>query len=184
MILFSKDKITTTDLGNYIDARDRLGFWCASFLGCSVSAGLINEMPDVRKRKMELFKQYQEQLSSDNPVTQIKASGSIEKELINMAKNNLKDDPGWDMYASGVNDFNNNYKTINVMRGAVFNNVTKRYDVVESSLMEGVKKKDITAFANSIVAGAYPSAVGTADAGYKDNSRTITICKDRSQPTI
>lgn len=161
-----EDKITTTDLGNYIDARDRLGFWCASFLGCSVSAGLINEMPDVRKRKMELFKQYQEQLSSDNPVTQIKASGSIEKELINMAKNNLKDDPGWDMYASGVNNFNNNYKVINIMMNPVFNNVTKRYDVVESSLMEGVKKKDITAFANSIVAGAYPSAVGTADAGY------------------
>ena len=161
-----EDKITTKDLGNYVDARDRLGFWCASFLGCSVTPGLIQPMNDVRKRKDELFKQNAEQLNSDNPVTQVKAANAIENELLGMVKNNMQQDPGWDMYASGVNNFENNYKTINVMRGAVFNNVTKKYDVVESSLMEGVKKKDITAFANSVVAGAYPSAVGTADAGY------------------
>ncbi len=159
-------KITTVDLGNYVDARDRLGFWCSAFLGCAMSAGLIKDMPDVKKRKEELFKQYKEQLDSDNPVTQIKASSAIENELLKMVKTNMQQDPGWDMYASGVNNFENNYKTINVMRGAVFNNVTKRYDIVESSLMEGVKKKDITAFANSVVEGAYPSAVGTADAGY------------------
>ena len=129
-------------------------------------AMMIKDMPDVKKRKDELFKQYREQLDSDNPVTQIKASSAIENELLKMVKTNMQQDPGWDMYASGVNNFENNYKTINVMRGAVFNNVTKRYDIVESSLMEGVKKKDITAFANSVVEGAYPSAVGTADAGY------------------
>ena len=161
-----EDKITTQDLANYIDARDRLGFWCASFLGCSITPGLIQPMHDVNKRKAELFKQYQEQLNSDNPVTQIKAANAIENELLKMVKTNMTQDPGWDMYASGVNNFNNNYKTINVMRGAVFNEITKKYDIVESSLMEGVKKKDIPAFANSVVAGAYPSAVGTADAGY------------------
>ena len=100
-----EDKITTTDLGNYIDARDRLGFWCASFLGCSITPGLIQPMNDVKKRKDELFKQYQGQLNSDNPVTQIKASSAIENELLGMVKNNMKQDPGWDMYASGVNNF-------------------------------------------------------------------------------
>jgi hypothetical protein len=161
-----EDKITTKMLGDFIDARDRLGFWCASFAGCSITAGLIRPMENVQKRKRELFKEYAEALTSDNPVTQVKASGAIESELLKMAKENLREDPGWDMYASGVNNFTNNFKTINVMRGAVFNNITKKYDVVESSLMEGVKKQDIPAFANSVVAGAYPSAVGTADAGY------------------
>lgn len=160
------DKITTKDLGEYVDGRDRLGFWCASFLGCSITPGLIRPMTDVAKRKDELFKQHREELESDNPVTQVKTANTIENELLGMVKNHMKEDPGWDMYASGVNNFSNNYKTINVMRGAVYNNATKKYDVVESSLMEGVKKKDITAFANSVVAGAYPSAVGTADAGY------------------
>lgn len=161
-----EDKITTIELGNYIDARDRLGFWCASFLGCSITPGLIQPMNDVNKRKTELFKQYADELNSDNPVTQVKRANAIENELLDMVKTNMTQDPGWDMYASGVNNFSNNYKTINVMRGAVYNNVTKKYDIVESSLMQGVTKKDIPAFANSVVAGAYPSAVGTADAGY------------------
>lgn len=160
------DDITTKDLGNYVDSRDCLGFWCSAFLGSAVTPGLIRPMADVKKRKDELFKQYHDQLNSDNAVTQIKAASAIENELLGMVKNNMQNDPGWDMYASGVNNFDNNYKTINVMRGAVLNNVTKKYDIVESSLMEGVKKKDITAFANSVVAGAYPSAVGTQDAGY------------------
>lgn len=163
--LIIMDKMTTQDLANYIDSRDRLGFWCSSFLGASISVGLIRPMANVEKRKAELFAQRREELSSNNPVTQTKAAGEIEQELIAMARENLKSDPGWDMYASGVNDMNNNYKTINIMRGAVYNNTTKKYDIVDSSLMNGVKQKDITAFANSVVAAAYPSAVGTADAG-------------------
>ena len=103
------DKITTDDLANYIDARDRLGFWCASFLGCSITPGLIQPMNDVQKRKSELFKQYQEELNSDNPVIQIKRANAIENELLDMVKAHMKEDPGWDMYASGVNNFSNNY---------------------------------------------------------------------------
>lgn len=160
------DKITTKDLGNYIDSRDRLGFWCASFLSVSISPGLIRPMDNVNKRKNELFKEYESDLNSDNPVVQILAANKIEKELMGMVRENLKSDIGYDMYASGDGNLDNNYKTINVMRGAVFNNATKKYDVVKNSLMDGVTKKDIPAFANSVVAGAYPSAVGTAEAGY------------------
>ena len=160
------DKITTKDLGNYIDSRDRLGFWCASFLAVSISAGLIRPMDNVNKRKMELFKENEEALTSDNSVQQILAVNKIEKELMGMVRDNLKDDTGYDMYASGDGNLDNNYKTINVMRGAVYNNITKKYDIVSNSLMNGVTKKDIPAFANSVVAGTYPSAVGTAEAGY------------------
>ena len=164
--LVINDKMTTKDLGNYIDSRDTLGFWCAAFLAVSVSAGLLRPMENVNKRKMELFKEHQEALHSSNSVEQVMTANKIEKELMSMVRENLKDDIGYDMYASGDGNLDNNYKTINVMRGAVFNNITKKYDVVESSLMDGVKKKDITAFANSVVAAAYPSAVGTAEAGY------------------
>ena len=164
--LVINDKMTTKDLGNYIDSRDTLGFWCAAFLAVSVSAGLLRPMENVNKRKMELFKEHQEALHSSNSVEQVMTANKIEKELMSMVRENLKDDIGYDMYASGDGNLDNNYKTINVMRGAVFNNITKKYAVVESSLMDGVKKKDITAFANSVVAAAYPSAVGTAEAGY------------------
>jgi hypothetical protein len=160
------DKITTKKLGEYIDSRDRLGFWCSAFLAPSISEALLRPMNNVNKRKAELFKENTNVLNSDNSVDQIMTVNKIEKELIGMVRENLKDDPGYDMYASGVNDLDNNYKTINVMRGAVWNGTTQKYDIVENSLLTGITKKDITAFANSVVAGAYPSAVGTAEAGY------------------
>lgn len=159
------DVMDTKALGEFIDARDRLGFWTASFLGPSITPALIRPMHDVRKRKAELFKQHEAELKSDNPVVQVKTAGEIEKELIGMVKENLKSDDGWDMYASGINNMSNNYKTINVMRGAVYNNITKKYDVVQESLMDGISQHGITPFANSVVAAAYPSAVGTAEAG-------------------
>ena len=160
------NKITIQQLGEYIDSRDRLGFWCAAFLSVSISPALIRPMDNVDKRKAELFEQYKEDINSNNPVTQTMAVNKIEKELMGMVRQNLKNDPGYDLYRSGDGNLDNNYKTINVMRGSVFNEMSKKYDVVESSLMNGVKKKDITAFSNSVLAAAYPSAVGTADAGY------------------
>lgn len=159
------DIMDTKALGDFIDSRDRLGFWTASFLGPSITPALIRPMHDVRKRKAELFKEHEARLKSDNAVDQVKAAGEIEKELIGMVTENLKSDDGWDMYASGINNMGNNYKTINVMRGAVYNNITKKYDVVQESLMDGIDQKGITPFGNSIVAAAYPSAVGTAEAG-------------------
>lgn len=160
------NKITMEQLGQFIDSRDRLGFWCASFLSVALTPSLLRPMADVEKRKAELFKQYENEIRSNNPVIQTMTVNKIEKELMGMVRNNLKNDSGYDLYRSGDGNLDNNYKTINVMRGSVFNNTTKKYDVVESSLMGGVKKKDITAFSNSVLEGAYPSAVGTADAGY------------------
>ena len=159
------DKITAEQLGGFLDSRERLGFWSCSFLGTSVSPALLTPMENVEKRKKELFEQYKEKLASNNPTVRLMAANDIEKELIKMVNENLKSDSGYDMYASGVNNMDNNYKTINVMRGAVYNEITQNFDVVKHSLMNGISKDDIPAFANSVVAGAYPSAVGTAEAG-------------------
>ena len=164
--LLITDAITIDEYASYIDNRDRVGFWSAAFLSISITSGLITPMKDVEKRKQELFKQNKADLESDSPVTQIIANNRIEKELMGMVRKNLENDVGYDMYASGDGNLDNNYKTINVMRGAVMNEATHKYDIVESSLMNGIKKKDIAPFANSNLAAAYPSAIGTAEAGY------------------
>lgn len=176
------DKITTKTLGEYVDARDRLGFWCASFLSVSISKGLILPMDNVNKRKRELFEQNKDKINSNNPVEQIMTMNSIEKELMGLVRNNLKNDSGYDMYASGDGNLDNNYKTINVTRGAVYNNITKKYDIVENSLMDGISQKNIPAFANSIVAAAYPSAVGTAEAGYMSKKILALLQSEHLNP--
>lgn len=164
--LVMNDTITTKELGLYIDARDRLGFWCAAFLSVSITTSLISPMDNVKKRREELFKQYENELKSKNAVTQIMTASEIQKELVDMTKENLSKDIGFDLYNSGAGNLKNNYKNINVMVGPVWNEGTKQYDIVKSSLMDGIQKQDISAFANNVVAAAYPSAVGTAEAGY------------------
>lgn len=160
------DKIDAEQFGEVIDRRDRVGFWCSAFLGVSISSNLIMPNKDVEKRKRELFLEKRDRLTGNDPVDQIMASNEIEKELIDMMKKSMEGDHGYDIYKCGAGNFNNNYKTVNIMRGAVYNDVTHKYDVVESSLMNGITKKDIPAFGNSVLAAAYPSAVGTAEAGY------------------
>ena len=51
-------------------------------------------------------------------------------------------------------------------RGAIQNPVTKKYDIIENSLMDGLAKKDLPTHSNMIVSGAYPKAVGTQVSGY------------------
>lgn len=160
------DQIDTKVLGAFIDRRDLLGFHSASFLSSSISPSLVRPMHDVNQLKMELLEKYKDDLHSDDPTKQLLAANAVEKELMQLVRRNLKNDYGYDMYASGDGNLDNNYKTINVMRGAVFNSLTGRFDISESSLMDGIRQKDIPSFANSVVAGAYPSAIGTADAGY------------------
>lgn len=159
-------QIDTKILGKFIDRRDKLGFQCSSFLSSSISPSLVRPMYNVQQLKLELLEKYKDDLHSTDPTKQLIASNAMEKELMALVRQNLKNDYGYDMYASGDGNLDNNYKTINVMRGAVFNSLTGKFDICESSLMDGIQKKDIPSFANSVVAGAYPSAVGTADAGY------------------
>lgn len=159
-------QIDTKILGIFVDRRDKLGFQCASFLSSTISPSLVRPMQNVKQLKLQLLEKYHDDLHSKDPTKQLLASNAVEKELMKLVRENLKNDYGYDMYASGDGNLDNNYKTINVMRGAVFNSLTGRFDISESSLMDGINKKDIPSFANSVVAGAYPSAIGTADAGY------------------
>lgn len=165
-VLLIQDKITPQELGMYVDKRDQFGFWFNAFNSAALSASLVRPMTDVNKKKDMLFEQYKKELNSDDSAEQILAINKIEKELMTDVRKNLESDYGYDLYRSGDGNLDNNYKTINVMRGAVMNNITGKYDNVKASLMDGITKDDIPAFGNSIVAGAYPSAIGTAEAGY------------------
>lgn len=176
------NKISTKTLGAFIDARDNLGFFCSAFLSVAMSATLLRPMHDVNQRKKELFEQHRDVLKNGSAVEQVMTANKIEKELMGMVRENLKNDYGYDLYASGDGNLNNNYKTINVMRGAVFNEITKKYDVVEASLMDGITQQDIPAFANSVVAAAYPSAVGTAEAGYMSKQLLAVLQSEHLDP--
>lgn len=156
---------TASDYKRYYDRIQWLGFSLHSFTCGSFTEKTVTPLPEVEKLKEELFKKYEKELK--DPVNGVIYASRIEELLLEEAKKVLKGDPGMDLYDSGAKaSFANNYKSMFVVRGPVYNEVTKRFEVIKSSFSEGLEKEDFPAFATQVISSAYPSAVGTRVAGY------------------
>jgi hypothetical protein len=131
-------------------------------LAHTISIRMAKPLPEIEKKKKELYKKYEKEIA----VKDLSVMNKIEGELVTYAKEILKDDPGMDLYTSGDLDFGNNYKNNSILKGPVLNKITSEYDFIGTSFMDGIEKKDLPAHANSIVSGAYPSAIATAHVGY------------------
>lgn len=160
--LYMEDNIDRQVFNKYIDRRDNLGYWVNGMLAHTISEKMTKPLPQIEKKKAELIKKYEKELSEGN----IDIMTQISDELVAYAKELLKGDPGMDLYDSGDLDFGNNYKCNCIMKGAVINQITKEFDFIGSSFMDGIEVKDIPAHANSILASQYPASIATAGAGY------------------
>lgn len=157
------DLITIDTMYNYVNTRDWLGFELHPIVTASFTPGVLKLPKEVDNLRQELYKKYKSELESGNE----RVIENIEKILLGKVKETLKDDPGMELYTSGARgSLENNFKNIFVSRGAVKNTVTGKYDILTKSFMDGLDKKDIPAHSNSILAGAYPKSVGTAETGY------------------
>lgn len=156
-----EDKITVSQMYEYTDTRDWLGLQLHSVITTSFTPGVLKVPEDVKKLKKELLKKYEKELKEGDP----KASEIIEKALISKTKESLKDDIGMDLYVSGARgSIGNNYKNMYLMRGAIKNSMNDNFDVITSSLLDGLQKNNMAAHANSILAGALPKAVQNVSA--------------------
>lgn len=157
-----EDKITADQFAEY---ENRLQWMLAihSMVSCSLTPGTITPNSKVVALRDKRVKENKEALDNGDAVTALK----IEKELLDVAKKELKNDPGMDLYNSGARcSFNNNYKSIAVMKGPVMDPLTGKYHIVEHGFVEGIDKKDIPIFGTTVTQGAYPKAVGTRVGGY------------------
>jgi len=148
-----ENKIPVDSMYKYVDTRDWLGLQLHPLITPSFTPATTQIHPEVKKLRDELFKKYAKELKDGDAATAEK----IEKELIAKTKELLKDDIGMDLYNSGARgSLKNNYKNIALMRGAVFNRATGKYEIVKNALNDGLDKKDIPVSANTILEGAYP----------------------------
>ena len=156
-------QITTDTIVKYIDTRDWLGLQLHAVICTSFTPKILFLPKSLQDYKKKLVKENEKELKVGDP----RAGELVEKELLSKAREVLKGDPGMDLYDSGARgSFGNNYKNINLIRGPVYNESTKKYDFIANSLMDGLKKTDFTAHSNTIVNGAYPKSIGTAESGY------------------
>lgn len=134
-------------------------------LSASFTMELLLVTKKIEAKKKELIKKYKKELDAGDDMVCVK----IQDELMSLSKEILKDDPSLDMYNSGAacGSYGNNYKNLFIMKGIIKDpDPNKGYNIVTSSLMEGVKAEEYSKLANSLAAGPYARAKKTELGGY------------------
>ena len=146
-------EITRDEYVEYINRRDKFALQMHFAITSSCTMGVLTTPKAVVKRKKELLEEKKDAVAKGDVIEVTK----IENELVALAKQELKDDPGMNLYNSGARaKFGNSYKNMNIMKGPVYNAETGGYDVITSDLMDGLDKKAIPSMGSAIVNGAYP----------------------------
>lgn len=174
-----ENKISIDQYKRFLDTAD----WFMPFetvLSPNHTEAVLTSSKKINKKKAELAKKYKDALNNGD----IAVAEKMEKELLAYAKEVLKDDPGLDPLSSGAGgDFNNNFKNLYVMRGAVLNpdpNAKQKFDIALSSYIDGISADEYSIVGNTLAKGAYSRAKKTETGGYWENlvsdaSSTLTI---------
>lgn len=160
------EKISGKDFAKFQDRVSFLGYKGTLFTpGQSFEFVKVN--PAVAKAKPILIKKWKEAVENGADPT-LSYIMMVEKPLLDIAKENLKNNEAWPIYARGGKpQFGNMYKNCSVSVGPVYNPTTGTYSIAENSLMDGVPNESIPLFANIQISAAYSRAVGTQDGGGK-----------------
>src|SRR5574344_817995 len=160
-----EDEISVEDLKQWENTMQ----WLMPFediLSPNHTEKLIGCTKALNKKKAELIKKYQKEIDAGD----IAVVESIEKELLAYAKEYLGDDPAMDTILSGAGgQFNNNFKNMFVMKGAIRNpdpNAKKKYDIVTSNYLDGISADEYSIIAGSGASGAYSRGKKTETGGY------------------
>jgi hypothetical protein len=168
-----ENKITSDEYIEYINRRDNLGYFVVNFLGRSLTLKGTIPVPEVEKRKEELFEKHKDAIEKSD----IGTVSLIEKELIDIAKEKLKDDPIMDIYESGARgSFSNNYKSSSIMRGAMFSaDGEKRVKICKSNLVDGIAIEEMPFFNDLAIYSFVSKGVETQKGGYTSKLLSATF---------
>lgn len=137
-----------------------------NILAYTFSEEVLRFSHTVQKKKEELLAANKDKLDAGD----FAVAEKIEKELIQYAKDLLKDNPGMDSYISGAGgSIGNNFKNIYIMKGAVRDpdpNAKQAFNIVTSNFCDGISADEYSVFANSLAAGPYARSKKTEQGGY------------------
>ena len=158
-----EEKITIDQLKDFI-TQTQIIMSCASAICPSHTMDMLLLTNKAEKKKKELEKKYKEGLDNKD-LSSVKA---IENELIDFAKEELKDSESADMYNSGArSSWGNNFKNMYLVKGSI-RKTDGSYDYVSSSYIEGLKPKDFAKTNDSAVGGPYSRSQKTRYGGYNE----------------
>lgn len=125
----------------------------------SYTPGLFQSNQNIRNKKKEAL--------ANQKTGNLDEMVAIEDDVVAYAKKELKDDPGMTLFDSGARgSFENDYKNMCLMVGAIKNESNGEYEFIKHGYLEGLKKEDWVGAGNIVVNSQYPKSVGTAVGGY------------------
>lgn len=147
-----EDKITLPQLKRYLMKTQKVMPY-VSVLSPSQTMMMLTCTKAISKKKEELYKKYKEEIDNGNEII----AEQMEKELLEYAKELLKDDPSLDSFDSGARgSFGNNFKNMYVMCGATRDpdpNAEQTYKIIKSNYMSGITRDDYATVARSLSEG-------------------------------
>lgn len=159
------DEMTVKEYADYLDYGEWISMGTVNFLGPTMDYDINIPIPEVIKRRDELFEKYKKEIKRGESAIAEK----IEKELLNIAKKKIKEkkNPAYDFFESGVGSFANNYKKTSIMAGAIENPYTKKLDILKSNYIDGIDINEYSKFSNLTLIGGYSRGVATQTSGYQ-----------------
>jgi hypothetical protein len=138
-----------------------------SVLAPNHSDNMLTITAKINKRKEQLLKEHAKELEARDEES-AKVFDDISNELLEYARELMKDDPAMDMFDSGVGgSFENNFKNMFIMRGAVKDPTpNKGYNFITSNYMDGISREEYGSLANTLAAGPYARSKKTEVGGY------------------
>jgi hypothetical protein len=160
-----EDRISVDQYKTFIEYVDFIMPW-ESVLAPAQTELLLSCSKEINKKKAKLIADNKEAVEKGDTFVVEK----IENELIDFAKEYLKDDPSLDAYLCGAGGtFENNFKNTYIMKGIVRDpdpNAKQEYTAVTSSYIDGISPDEYSTMANSLVGGPYSRAKKTELGGY------------------
>lgn len=158
-----ENKITVRQLKDFI-MQSQIIMNCTSALCPSHTIDMMLLTTKVEKKKKQLEKQYADQLKNKD----LNTIKTIEDDLIDYAKEELKDSESVDMYNSGArSNWGNNFKNMYLIKGAI-KLTDGSYDYIGSSYMSGLKPEEFAKNNDAAIGGPYSRSQKTSSGGYKE----------------
>lgn len=161
--LYLEDKISTEDIKRFITTT-QFTMPFIQFLSPSFTDEMLLSSKKIGEKKRALLKANKAAVDAGD----IKVVDGIQKELVDYAKDLLKDDPSMDTFNSGGGgDFGNNFKNMFIMKGTVRDpDPNKGYSIITSNYIDGVSEDEYADLANSLAEGPYSRSKKTEVGGY------------------
>ena len=156
-----EDKITVDQLKGYLEKTQKIMPF-ETILAPNMDEDLLTVTKKLNVASKKLFADNKEALDKGDPAVAEKVLG----ELLDYAKELLKDDPGMDNYLSGSGASMENFSNFFIAKGIIYDSATNEFRMMRSNYLDGISAEDYVDNAASLSVGPYFRAKRTADGGY------------------